>query len=62
MMMMAAADSVWTVMARIPWWAWIPIIAIIGGTVRSIFSINHKHKERMEMIRNGMDPRDYGKK
>ena len=61
-MMMAAAGNAWTFLSTIPWWAWIPILAVVGGTVRSIFAINHKHKERMEMIRNGMDPRDYGKK
>ena len=44
-----------------PWWAWIPIIAIVGGTVQQIIRMNHKHRERMEMIRQGMDPRDYNK-
>jgi len=40
----------------LPWFAWIAIAAILGGTVRSIVKANHHHQQRMEMIANGMDP------
>ncbi len=56
--MMAAMDSLWSALAGLPWYAWIAIIAIVGGTIRSIVAMNHKHQERIEMIRQGMDPRN----
>ncbi len=44
----------------IPWFAWIPIVAIVGGIVRStitgIVKSTYQHRERMEMIRMGMHP------
>ncbi|MBK8267613.1 MAG: hypothetical protein IPK83_04635 [Planctomycetes bacterium] len=49
------------ILAAFPWWAWIAVIAILGGLIRQVISMNHKHRERMEMIRQGMDPRDYNK-
>lgn len=44
----------------IPWWAWIAIVAIVSGTISGIVQMRHKHAERMEMIRQGMNP-DGGK-
>jgi hypothetical protein len=55
---MAAFESFWQFCSGIPWFAWIAIVAIIGGTVRQIIVTSHKHQERMEMIRQGMDPRN----
>ena len=40
----------------IPWWAWIPIIAIVMGGIGQIMRQRHKHLERMEMIRQGIHP------
>jgi hypothetical protein len=40
----------------IPWFAWIPIVAIICGTISSVIHSIHKHNERMAMIRMGMHP------
>jgi hypothetical protein len=40
----------------IPWFAWIPIVAIIGGIVTKVISMQHCHTERMAMIQAGMDP------
>ncbi len=40
----------------IPWFAWIPIIAIICGAITKVVSMSHEHSERLEMIRQGMDP------
>jgi hypothetical protein len=44
----------------IPWFAWIPILAIVGGivsgTVTGILKLSYSHRERMTMIRMGMHP------
>ena len=44
----------------IPWFAWIPIVAIVGGIIRStitgIVQFTYQHRERMEMIRHGLAP------
>jgi hypothetical protein len=40
----------------IPWWAWIPIIAIVMGGISGILRQRHKHLERMELIRQGINP------
>lgn len=50
------------ILGTFPWWAWIPIISVIGWTVQSIVRMQHRHRERIEMIRQGMDPRDFGKR
>jgi len=61
---MLMASGMWetlgNVMESIPWYAWIPIVAIIVGGVSSIIKLSHKHRERMEMIRHGIDPRKPG--
>jgi hypothetical protein len=54
---MLANDNLWTFLSSIPWWSWIPIVAIVGGVVQSIIGMNQKHRERLEMIQRGMDPR-----
>jgi hypothetical protein len=44
----------------IPWFAWIPIVAIVGGvlsgTIQGIVRHTYRHRERMAMIRMGMHP------
>jgi hypothetical protein len=40
----------------IPWFAWIAIVAIICGSISQIIAQSHRHFERMEMIRHGMNP------
>jgi hypothetical protein len=47
-------------LCTIPWFAWIAIVAIICGSGTSLLAMHHKHRERMEMIRQGMNP-DGGK-
>jgi len=54
---MFANDNLWTFLASIPWWSWIPIVAIVGGLIQSMLAMNHKHRERLAMIEKGMDPR-----
>ena len=55
---MAAFDSFWRFCSGIPGYAWAAIVTIIGGTIRQIIVTSHKHQERMEMIRQGIDPRN----
>jgi hypothetical protein len=44
----------------IPWFAWIPILAIVlgisSGTITRLIEMRHRHTERMAMIRAGMHP------
>ena len=54
---MLATDNFWSFLSGIPWFTWIPIVAIVGGITQSIIVQNQKHRERLEMIRQGMDPR-----
>jgi hypothetical protein len=58
---MAAFEAFWNFLSRIPWYAWIAIVVLVGGIIRQLVSMSHKHAERMEMIRQGMDPRDPSK-
>ena len=45
-----------SIFSAIPWFAWIPIVAIICGTIGGVVNSVHKHNERMAMIRMGMHP------
>ena len=45
------------VLGSLPWFAWIAIVAIMGGTAQSITKAIHHHRQRMELIQQGMDPR-----
>lgn len=49
-------DTFWTFLRSIPWWAWIPIVAIVGGILQGTVKMSHRHRERMEMIRQGINP------
>jgi hypothetical protein len=46
--------------STIPWFAWIAIVAIVGGVVSGVITKLTKtlcvHRERMAMIRMGMHP------
>ncbi len=44
------------ILQNIPWYAWVGIIAIFAGTTRSIIAMTHRHEQRMEMIKRGLDP------
>ena len=48
--------SVVTILNAIPWFAWIPIVAIICGTISGVVTSVHRHAERMAMIRMGIHP------
>jgi hypothetical protein len=47
-----------SILASIPWFAWIAIVAIICGSVTQIIAMSHRHRERMMMIQAGMRPDD----
>jgi hypothetical protein len=47
-------------LSGMPWFGWIAMVAIVCGCVSGIIQMRHKHIERMEMIRHGMNP-DGGK-
>jgi len=49
-------NGVASILTALPWFAWIPIVAIIGGTVGSVTKMIITHNERMAMIRQGMNP------
>ena len=49
-------QTVSTVLYTIPWFAWIPIVAIICGTISGVVASVHRHTERMAMIRMGIHP------
>jgi hypothetical protein len=49
-------NSVSTVLEALPWFAWIPIVAIICGTIAGLVKTSITHRERMAMIRQGMHP------
>jgi len=40
----------------IPWFAWIAIVAIISGSLADVMKRRYRHLERLEMIRQGMNP------
>ena len=40
----------------IPWFAWIAIVAIISGSIAEVLKRRYRHLERIEMIRQGMNP------
>ncbi len=49
-------SNVGSVLAVLPWFAWIPIVGIIGGTATSIAKMIFTHRERMAMIHQGIHP------
>jgi hypothetical protein len=49
-------NNVASILASLPWFAWIAIAAIFGETIRSVTRMILRHHERIEMIRQGMNP------
>jgi hypothetical protein len=48
--------NAWSIAASIPWFGWVGIVAIISGSVTGIVNACLRHFERMELIRQGMNP------
>ncbi|MBX3395669.1 MAG: hypothetical protein KF841_09910 [Phycisphaerae bacterium] len=44
------------VLTVFPWWAWIAIIGTVGWSVQQLVRMSHRHRERIEMIRQGLIP------
>lgn len=44
------------IIQALPWFAWVAIIAIVGGCITSITRMCMRHRERMAMITQGMHP------
>ncbi|APW60796.1 hypothetical protein [Paludisphaera borealis] len=51
-----------TLIQHIPWFAWIALAAIACGTLSAIVKMIIVHRERIAMIRCGMDPDAPGRK
>ena len=45
-----------SIVNSIPWFAWIPIVAIVCGTIGGVVKSVQTHTERMAMIRMGIHP------
>ena len=45
----------WKLCHSIPWFAWIPIVAILGGCSVAIVGCITCHREKMERLRQGID-------
>jgi hypothetical protein len=56
----AAPAGIGDWLATLPWFAWVAIVGIICGTLSGCLGAHYRHRERIEMIRQGMDP-DGGK-
>lgn len=39
-----------------PWFAWVAIVAIVSGSISGMLKMWLTHRERIEMIRQGMNP------
>ena len=51
-------SDVVNLLSGIPWFAWIAIVAIVSSSIGGIAKMRYKHLERIEMIRQGMNPDD----
>lgn len=49
-------DSLLESISKLPWFAWVAIVAIVFGALNSMLRRSHAHTERMAMIKQGMDP------
>jgi len=46
----------WRWAGSIPWYAWVAIVAILGGSATSMTKAIVNHRERIERIRAGDPP------
>jgi hypothetical protein len=49
-------ESDLAIIGALPWFAWVAIFGIVGGTMTTIFKMGMVHRERMAMIRMGINP------
>ena len=50
------SNSIVELLQSMPWFGWVGIVAIVSGSVGGVFKMSYAHRERMEMIRQGMHP------
>ena len=50
------SHDVFQFLTSIPWFAWISIVAIVCGTVTQVVNRHYQYEERMEKIRQGINP------
>ncbi len=43
-------------LARMPWYGWVVVVAILSSAMTTIVKSHHRHQERMAMIKKGLDP------
>ncbi len=43
-------------LARMPWYGWVVVVAILSSAMTTIIKSHHRHQERMAMIKKGLDP------
>jgi hypothetical protein len=53
---MALTNCLAGILQALPWFAWIPIVAIIGATITGVVRMSITHRERMAMMRHGINP------
>ena len=49
-------SNVWAAVVSISWFGWVAIVAIVSGSVAGIFNSWFRHRERMAMIHQGLNP------
>jgi len=49
-------DALIDFLNRLPWYAWMGIVAITASTVTALVQMSHRHEERMALIKQGRDP------
>jgi hypothetical protein len=45
-----------TLLNAMPWYAWVAIAGMVCGCITGVIKLKDQHRERMEMIRQGMHP------
>jgi hypothetical protein len=45
-----------SILTTMPWFGWVAIAAIVSGCLSGILKMRYQHLERIEMIRQGMNP------
>jgi hypothetical protein len=52
----SGASTLQQIVAIFPWWAWVAILAIVSSAAIAITRMVIGHRERMEYLRQGMQP------
>ena len=50
-------ERILNIVASLPWFAWPSILGVLGWAVITMMRMSQRHREHMEMIRHGIDPR-----